>query len=72
MNYLHGFKPQIIHRDLKPQNLLISYTGTCKIADFGLAKIRATPTDQGETDQYKLTGETGKCFDLPDSYRMVV
>jgi hypothetical protein len=29
----------VIHRDLKPWNVLIAEDGTCKIVDFGLAKI---------------------------------
>ncbi len=36
-------KYNVIHRDLKPQNLLISKTGTLKIADFGFARFIASP-----------------------------
>ena len=31
----------IIHRDLKPQNILVTDTGTAKIADFGIASIQS-------------------------------
>lgn len=31
--YIHSRR--ILHRDLKPQNLLISYLGELKLADFG-------------------------------------
>lgn len=29
----------VIHRDLKPSNMLLSFNGTLKIGDFGLAKV---------------------------------
>lgn len=35
LGYIHSRR--IIHRDLKPQNLLISYLGELKMADFGLS-----------------------------------
>lgn len=31
----------VVHRDVSPQNLLVSYEGTVKLSDFGLAKVRA-------------------------------
>ncbi|KPP60473.1 hypothetical protein Z043_121527, partial [Scleropages formosus] len=33
LSYIH--RRRILHRDLKPQNLLISYLGELKLADFG-------------------------------------
>ena len=32
---------EIIHRDLKTQNILVTDTGTAKIADFGIASIQS-------------------------------
>ncbi|KAM4626099.1 cyclin-dependent kinase 15 isoform 2-T2 [Discoglossus pictus] len=39
--YIHH--QHILHRDLKPQNLLISYLGELKLADFGLARAKSIP-----------------------------
>ncbi|XP_027147527.1 cyclin-dependent kinase 15 isoform X2 [Larimichthys crocea] len=40
--YIHSRR--ILHRDLKPQNLLISYLGELKMADFGLARSKSIPS----------------------------
>ena len=42
----------IIHRDLKPQNILVTDTGTAKIADFGIASIQSLT-------QFTQTGRSG-------------
>ena len=34
----HAYAKGVVHRDIKPDNLMLTQDGTCKVADFGLAK----------------------------------
>ncbi|XP_056226788.1 cyclin-dependent kinase 15 isoform X1 [Seriola aureovittata] len=50
--YIHS--QRILHRDLKPQNLLISYLGELKLADFGLARSKSIPSQTFSSDVVTL------------------
>ncbi len=39
-----AYEKGITHRDIKPENILITDSGVTKIMDFGVAKLRGTPT----------------------------
>jgi tetratricopeptide (TPR) repeat protein len=53
LHYAHekrddGGQPlEIVHRDVSPQNILLSYEGVVKIADFGIASARLVDEEAG-------------------------
>ena len=49
LNYLHSHNPAIIHRDLKPSNMLIDKKWRCKIADFGISKLKSATQYKTQT-----------------------
>ncbi|XP_031163522.1 cyclin-dependent kinase 15 isoform X2 [Sander lucioperca] len=52
LSFIHSRR--ILHRDLKPQNLLISYLGELKMADFGLARSKSIPSQSFSSDVVTL------------------
>ena len=68
LEYIHS--KNIIHRDLKPLNILISTTGTLKIADVGLAKvIHDSEGIQSSYEKYLTLNHAGTpVFVPPETY----
>ncbi|KAG2434671.1 hypothetical protein HXX76_007564 [Chlamydomonas incerta] len=65
LSYMH---PTIIHRDLKPANVLLNKASSdapeVKLADFGLARIRATTMPTAEPEAGTAAYLAPECFDV--------
>lgn len=53
-----GKEHPIIHRDISPKNIMLSYEGTVKIIDFGIAKTPISPSNP-KTEVGLLKGTVG-------------
>jgi len=69
LKHLHGQTPApILHRDLKADNILISETGDCKIADIGLATEGGRIDDLNTAQLQTLANTKGRAeYQAPEN-----
>ena len=46
----HAHRNGIVHRDIKPQNILVDKQGHVKVADFGIARLKASQTTRIDSE----------------------
>ncbi len=46
---------EIVHRDVKPHNVLVHLDGTCKLTDYGIAKLRGETFMPDDGEELALT-----------------
>lgn len=64
----HAHRNGIVHRDIKPQNILVDSEGRVKVADFGIARLKATQTTTIEDGQ-KLSAMGSVHYFSPEQAR---
>jgi len=73
----HVHSRAVVHRDVKPSNVLLTWAGVAKLADFGVARLGASMTRTGEvigTPAYMAPEQLscGVVHPLSDLYSLAV